>query len=469
MPTTNSAAPFPPVDYAGWKAGVEAELGPGAVTRRLRATTEDGIGIEPLYAPGAPGDAHAKDPAGMVAGLLGEGAAGWKIRQRFAAGSARTAVDAALAGGVQSIEFTWDGVEELQAILAVMPELGRAGIETSFEGNFARSLMGTGVHLGNFGAISFGLDPIHSFLRGESLTGELAHDVGMVGLNTQWSRPGDMLLRASGDLFFNAGATTGMTLGFAMAAALAYLRAAEATAEATEVSLERASAVLEVRLPCGPRFFESAAMLRAARLVWARILEVSGIAPTPLRLVAISGRRTLTRHDPWNNALRNTAVAFAAAVGGADVLQLLPHDARTAAPGAAALRLARTTGLILQEEAYLGKVMDPAGGSWFLESLTADLAGKAWEELRWIDAAGGIVTAIESGELNRRIAEAATARHERVMDGRHPILGVSEHPIEGEHAPRSPQEIVDEAAGPLLPLRPDALPFEVLRDGEAAR
>ena len=135
-------------------------------------------------------------------------------------------------------------------------------------------------------------------------------------------------------------------------------------------------------------------MLRAARLVWARVLELSGITPTPVRLVASTGRRTLTRQDPWNNALRNTSVAFAAAIGGADVLQLLPHDVRNGEPSAAALRLARTTGLILQEESSLGRVLDPAEGSWFLESLTSELAAVAWGELRRLEAAGGIVAAI---------------------------------------------------------------------------
>jgi methylmalonyl-CoA mutase len=113
--------------------------------------------------------------------------------------------------------------------------------------------------------------------------------------------------------------------------------------------------------------------------------------------------------------------------------------------------------------------MDPAEGSWFMESLTESLAHVAWKELRRLDAAGGIVAEIESGELSRHIADAASARHERVLERRQPIIGVSEHPVPGEVAQRSAQEIVEEASGGLLPFRPDALPFEVLRDGELAR
>jgi methylmalonyl-CoA mutase len=465
MPVTEGATPFPPIGYAAWRAGVEANLGADAVTRRLRATTEDGMGIEPLYAAGGPGDEQARTLADRVVGLLPEAGQGWRIRQRFPVTASRNTLDAAIAGGVQSLEFTWTDIVELVRLFGIVPELGRAGIEVSLEGNFLRSLLGVGVDISRLGPFSLGIDPVASFLRGDSATGVLVQDTGMLGLVSQWRRPGSLLLRASGDGFFDAGATTGMTLGLTLAVALAYLRAQDDA----EVDLSAAASTIEVRLPCGPRFFESAAMLRAARLVWSRILELSGIAVAPLRLVAITGRRTLTRHDPWNNALRNSAVAFAAAVGGADVLQLLPHDSRTTTPGDAALRLARTTGLILREEASLGRVMDPAEGSWFMASLTASLAEEAWEELRRLDAAGGIIAAIDAGDLSRRIADAASARHERVMDKRHPIIGVSEYPVTGEVARRSQEEIVEAAAGGLLPFRPDALPYEVLRDGEVVR
>jgi len=421
--------------------------------------TEDGIAIEPLYAPGGPGDGEAQDMAGRVVGLLPPVDEGWRIRQRFPLSASRETLDAAIAGGVQSLEFTWKGIDELTQVFGMMPELGRAGIEMSLEGDFLSSLTGFGVDVSNFGNISLGIDPVSSFLLSDRVTGELVHDVGMMGLVAQWHRPGSLLLRASGDAFFDAGATTGMTLGVTMAVALAYLRAYEGV----EANMGEAASSIEMRLPCGPHFFESAAMLRAARLVWARILEVSGIAPTPLRLVASTGRRSLTRHDPWVNALRNTSVAFAAAIGGADILQVLPHDARTAEPGAAALRLARTTGLILRDEASLRRVVDPAEGSWFLESVTSQLAEDAWDELRRLDAAGGIVAAIESGQLSRRIADAAAARKDRVRTRRQAIIGVSEFAVAGE----SVEAPAPDSGGGSLPFRPDAAPFEELRDAAA--
>ena len=446
-----------------WRDRVEAELGPDAVTRRLRAMTEDGIPIEPLYAPGGPGDGEARNLAGLVVGLLPGGEAGFRIRQRFPLSTPRAVLDAAISGGVQSLEFlVREGERPGAALAAALEGLDVGTVGLSFEDMSAAQRASDAAAFATF-QVSWGIDPIGRALRrggaADGLRSELLalqHATGSGEVHLQ--------LRASGEAFFDAGATIGMTLGATLATAVAYLRAVDDGG----ADPAWAAGTIEMRLPCGPRLFESVAMLRAARLAWARVLDVGGIAPLPLRLVATSGRRVLTRHDPWVNALRNTAVAFAAAVGGADLLQLLPHDARAAEPGAAALRLARTTGLILREESSLRRVLDPAEGSWFLESLTAQLAEDAWAELRRLDAAGGIVSVIESGELSRRIADAASARHDRVRARRHPIIGVTEHPVAGEVAPRAPLEIAEEAGGSRpFPVRPDALPFEQLRDAEA--
>jgi methylmalonyl-CoA mutase len=455
MPTSREVAPFPPVAYAAWRAGVEAELGPEGVTSRLRASTEDGIFVEPLYAPGGPGDAEARDLAGRVMGLLPERNAGWRIRQRFPIGATGQVLREALACGVESLEFAGGGASNafarsMDSLARLDPALLR-GIELSWEDASPgeEGLISAGSH-------SLGLDPIGRWMRRGATTREVQDGIADGARRTLRPDGSLMLFRATGEPFHDAGATSGMTLGATMAAALTYLRAFEVTG--TDLAL--AAGVIEVRLPCGPRFFEGAAMLRAARLVWGRILEASGIAPVPLRVVASTGRRTLTRHDPWNNALRNTSVAFAAAIGGADVLQLLPHDARNAESSSAALRLARTTGLILQEESHLGRVLDPAEGSWFLESLTSQLAAEAWGELRRLEAAGGIIPAIESGNVSGRIAEAAAARQERVRARQHPIIGVTEHPVEGEVLAPAAEEHPATAASSPFPFRPDAGSYE---------
>jgi methylmalonyl-CoA mutase len=479
------------VSYAAWRAGVEAELGADGLSRRLRAMTEDGIAIEPLYAPGGQGDGEARNLAGRVTGLLPRGAGGFRIRQRFPIGTSAEVLYAALKGGVQSLEFEDNHSDpKFERTLRTFQDLELLGLGSNVriaEASWEDLRLREGASIDFMVPTSYGEDPIGRWLRRDGTAAQARGDLAGQRPTQPHSDRGDRYLRATGETFHEAGATTGMTLGATMAVALTYLRAMVDGGHEHLRKLERAvetfpgppermdrtkeliergvnpswiASLIEVRLPCGPRFFESAAMIRAARLVWARILEVAGIPPTPLQLVASTGRRTLTRHDPWNNALRNTSVAFAAAIGGADVLQLLPHDVRNAESSAAALRLARTTGLILQEESHLGRVLDPAEGSWFLESLTEELAEKAWSELRRIEAAGGIIAAIESGELSRRIAEIAAARHERVAARRHPIIGVTEHPVEGEVVVPSAMELDAAAIPSAFPFRPDAAPFE---------
>jgi methylmalonyl-CoA mutase len=458
MSSAGSPPPFPRASFAEWRDGVGAELGPDAVTSRLRATTEDGIPVEALYAPGGPGDGEARNLAGRVVGLLPGGEAGFGIRQRFPLNTPPEVLEAAIAGGVQSLEFlVGDGESAGRALAASLKDFHAGTVELSFEGMTAAQHASDRAAFGGL-QMSWGIDPIGHALRRGGAAGSLQSEL-LALPHAAKSGTAQSLLRASGESIFDAGATTVMTLGATLAVAVAYLRALDDAG----ADPAWAASVIEARLPCSPRFFESIAMLRAARLVWARVLEVAGIVPVPLRVVASSGRRVLTRHDPWNNALRNTSVAFAATVGGADLLQLLPHDVRTAEPGAAAVRLARTTGLVLREEASLTKVLDPAEGSWFLESLTASLAEEAWDELRRLDAAGGIVAAIESGELSRRVAEAAAARHDRVRARRHPIIGVTEHPVEGEAIPRLAEEIAMAAMDGPFPFRPDALPYEALQ------
>jgi methylmalonyl-CoA mutase len=458
MSSAGSPPPFPRTSFAEWRDGVEAELGPDAVTSRLRATTEDGIPVEPLYAPAGPGDGHAWNLAGRVVGLLPDVEAGFGIRQRFPLNSPPEVLEAAIAGGVQSLEFrVGNGESEGRPLAASLKGLDAGTVELSLEGMTAAQYASDGAAMAGF-RMSWGIDPIGRAWHQGGAAGSLRSELLALPHAAKSGTP-HSLLRASGEAIFDAGATTGMTLGATLAAAVAYLRALDDAG----ADPAWAASVIEVRLPCGPRFFETIAMLRAARLVWARVLEVASIVPLPLRVVASSGRRALTRHDPWNNALRSTAVGFAAAVGGADLLQLLPHDVRTVDPGAAAMRLARTTGLVLREEAALMKVLDPAAGSWFLESLTASLAEEAWDELRRLDAAGGIMSAIASGELSRRVAEAAAARHDRVRSRRHPIIGVTEHPVEGEAVPCSAEEAALAAMDGPFPFRPDARPYEALQ------
>jgi methylmalonyl-CoA mutase len=289
--------------------------------------------------------------------------------------------------------------------------------------------------------------------------GELASLAPLVA-----AHDGHRLLRSSGATWYDAGATAGWSLALAVASGLGYRRALVDAG----VAPDRASRQVELELALGADLFEGIAAVRAARLIWARALELTGGAAdagVPLRLTATAGLRVLARRDLWTNALRETGAAFAAAVGGVDVLRLPPFDARAGA-SPAARRLARNTPLILREEGALSRVADPAGGSWYLDAATVGLAERVWTMLGEIDAAGGLAGALASGLVQRRIEEQRIRREAAVRRRERPLVGVSEFPDRsrraGGTAPRDAHPTTPS------PLAADAEPFERLLDAAAA-
>jgi methylmalonyl-CoA mutase len=174
-----------------------------------------------------------------------------------------------------------------------------------------------------------------------------------------------------------------------------------------------------------------------------------------------------TRHDPWGNLLRTTIACFAAGVGGADVVTVQPFDAALGLPDAFSRRIARNTQSLLVEEGSLARVLDPAGGSWYVESLTEQLAQAAWAEFTEIERAGGLQAALASGQVGDRIAAAWAQRSERIAHRTDAITGVSEFPDLAEQLPRrQPAPEVLPTGG--LPRVRAAAAFEELRDAAEA-
>ena len=171
----------------------------------------------------------------------------------------------------------------------------------------------------------------------------------------------------------------------------------------------------------------------------------------------------MSKYDPWVNMLRTTVAAFAAGVGGADAVTVLPFDAALGAPDAFARRIARNTSSLLISESHVAKVADPAGGSYAVEKLTDDLARAAWAELGRIEEAGGILAALDDGSLQARIDAVVAVRDDQVAHRTRPLTGVSEFPHLGETLPeRTPLPAPDR-------VRRYGAAFEALRDEPAAR
>jgi methylmalonyl-CoA mutase len=228
----------------------------------------------------------------------------------------------------------------------------------------------------------------------------------------------------------------------------------------------------------GCRFFQTIAKLRALRRLWAKIAMAFGAEKesiAAMQVVSETSRRVLTRHDPWVNLLRNTAACFAAAVGGADVVTTLPLDAAVGPTDEISRRLARNTQLILHEECHLNGVIDPGGGSWFIETLTDQLAEKAWSLFQQVEARGGMIRVALSGYVNEQIHAVETRREKDVATRKAGVTGVSEHTDAFEHELSrpvpDPESLRQEAAAGLMKWRrdhPDQTSLEMLK-GVAAK
>lgn len=239
--------------------------------------------------------------------------------------------------------------------------------------------------------------------------------------------------------YHEAGGSAAQELGSSLATGVAYLRAL------TEAGLtvEQAAAQLEFRYAATADQFLTIAKLRAARRLWARVAEVCG-APGGQVQHAVTSPVMMSRRDPWVNMLRTTVATLAAGVGGADAVTVLPFDHALGLPDAFARRIARNTSTILVEESHLSRVIDPAGGSWYVERLTDELAHAGWEFFQRIEQEGGQAAALRSGRLRQDLADTWAARSAKLAKRREPITGVSEFPnlaerlVEREAAPVQP-------------------------------
>src|SRR5581483_5929877 len=213
-------------------------------------------------------------------------------------------------------------------------------------------------------------------------------------------------------------------LAFVLAAALAYLRALEGGG----IALERARGKIFFRLAADADQFLTIAKLRALRRLWARIEDACGLAPAAPLVAAETAWRMMTRRDPHVNLLRTTLAAFAAGLGGADAVSVLPFTLALGLPDRFARRLARNTQLVLLEEAHLARVADPAAGAGGFEALTDQLCGAAWTLFQAIEAEGGAAAALTRGSIQAQVAAARACRQAALADGTDVLVGTTIFP-----------------------------------------
>jgi methylmalonyl-CoA mutase len=255
--------------------------------------------------------------------------------------------------------------------------------------------------------------------------------------------------------YHHAGATAAQDVGFGMATAVEYLRAMTGAG----MSVDAAAGQILFSISLGTHHFLAVAKLRAARRLWARVVEASGGSPAAgaMRVHARVSKRVLTLRDPYVNLLRNTVACFAAGLGGAETITSVPFDAAAGLPDALGRRIARNTLLVLQEEAHLHCVIDPAGGSWYLDWLTDQVADKAWAVFQEVERQGGMLAALRDGRVAEQIDSAFAPRAKNLARRKEGITGVSEFPNVGEAPVARPAlargELIEAAVRRLIRLR----------------
>nr|WP_244314318.1 MULTISPECIES: methylmalonyl-CoA mutase family protein [unclassified Pannonibacter] len=232
------------------------------------------------------------------------------------------------------------------------------------------------------------------------------------------------ILNGDGRLWHDRGATAVQELAFTLAAILTYFR----DLEAAGVPWDRLPQLVGVTLVAEADQFGTIAKARALRRLWAGLLEGAGLPQIPARLHMETSWRMMTRVDPYVNMLRGTVAAFAAGIGGADSVTVLPFTQALGLPDAFARRVARNTQAILIEESNLHRVADPGAGSGAIEARTEELAAAAWSLFQQIEAGGGLLQGLTEGRPQQLIREARLARDRKIATRRLPLTGVSAFP-----------------------------------------
>src|SRR6056297_2437175 len=223
-----------------------------------------------------------------------------------------------------------------------------------------------------------------------------------------------------------AGANAALELAYTLADGKEYIR----TAIAAGLGIDEFAPRLSFFWGIGMNFYMEIAKMRAARLLWARIVsefEPENPKSSMLRTHSQTSGWSLTEQDPYNNVVRTTIEAMAAVFGGTQSLHTNALDEAIALPTEFSSRVARNTQLIIQEETGITRVVDPWGGSYLMESLTQDIADKAWELIEEVEQAGGMAKAIETGMPKLRIEEAAARKQARIDRGDDVIVGVNKY------------------------------------------
>jgi len=451
-----------------------AKSAPGGDVNALNWVTPDGITVKPLYtAADLQGLAHADTLPGFAPYLRGPQATmyavrPWTIRQ-YAGFSTAEESNAfyrkALAAGGQGVSVAFDlathrgydsdhprvfgdvgkagvaidSVEDMKILFDQIP-LDKVSVSMTMNGAVLPVLAGYVVAAEEQGVSQAQLsgtiqnDILKEFMVRNTYIYPPEPSMRIIGDIIEYASqhmPRFNSISISGYHMQEAGANQALEMAFTLADGKEYVK----TALAKGMDVDNFAGRLSFFWAIGMNFYLEIAKMRAARLLWCRIMQGFG-AKNPKSLMLRTHCQTsgwsLTEQDPYNNVVRTTVEAMAAVFGGTQSLHTNSFDEAIALPTEFSARIARNTQLILQEETHITQVIDPWAGSYMMEKLTQDMADAAWKIIEEVDAMGGMTKAVDSGWAKLKIEAAAAQKQARIDSGKDVIVGVNKYRLDKE-------------------------------------
>lgn len=445
---------------ARWRELVTAELGGMPFEKNLITRTVEGIDLQPVYTrddvagiwahsalPGEPPFLRGRSPA--------QGDRPWMIAQEIAAATPtelnlalRTSSRAGQGAVVlrpSRCDWRAPSLPNLAAMSTALAEVNLQAVPIQCSAGadptpFAALLL---AHAADRGFPSHRLsgsltgDPFAEWIVTGTLPLTLeAHYDSLAGWTRYAAAEAPQLRTIEVDVtpWGDAGATAVQEIAFTLATGAEYFRALRQR----EIPAAVLSPRFHLRCAIGPQFFMEVAKFRALRALWAQLVSAFGTSPAAPWIHAVTGRWNKSQLDMPVNLLRSTTEGLSAVLGGIDSLHLAPSDAPVGGTDASAQRLALNLHFLLAEEFHFGRPADPAGGSWYVEKLTDDLARAAWAAFQEIERGGGLAAGLRQGRPQELVAEVAAERKRAVTTRRIGLVGTNLFPNPRERIPAPP-------------------------------
>lgn len=434
---------FPPVSTERWEEVIVKDLKGADYDKKLVWKTQEGFSVRPYYrAENLSSFKHTNSEPGDFPYVRGsKNNNNWLIRQDYCTcegieNANKLALDG-LMKGVESVGFyIQDGKITKDELNSLLKGIKLDAIEVNFKGC---RLSYTNI-LSDFIAIckeqkcnmedikaSFDFDPLHTLTTKGFICKENAFEIvkGLVEVAAEYK--GIRVINVNAYDYNNAGASISQELAFALNMGSEYL------SKLTELGLEAAIVAKKIKFTfgVGSTYFMEIAKFRAARLLWANIVDAYGSESNcskKMNIHAVTSQWNQTIYDSYVNMLRNTTEAMSAAIAGVDSLEVLPFDYSFRAPAEFSNRISRNVQSVLKEEAHFDKIVDPSAGSYFVENLTDSIIKVVWDLFKAVEDKKGYIEAFKEGFIQSQVKAVADKKDQDIAKRKQTILGSNQYP-----------------------------------------